>query len=124
MKKSTRRIQEYLSHTQLDDMIRQTAKIAGWLAYHTHNSRYSEEGYPDWTIVKDGITYWIEIKVGKDTLTDAQKAWIKGLPDRHAFAVREANIGLVIDLMTHKFVTRETILIPQLMLATENELLK
>ena len=114
-----------MTHKQLDDMIRQTAKITGFLAYcHAFDSRKSEAGLPDWILVKDGIVYFIEIKVGKDKLSDDQKAWVKALPSRHAFVVRESNIGLVIDLMTHKFVTRETILIPQLMEATELELLK
>ena len=63
-----------MSHKQLDDMIYQTAKLTGWLAYHTYRSAKSEPGYPDFTLVKDGITYWVEIKVGKDKLSDDSKS--------------------------------------------------
>jgi hypothetical protein len=74
-----------MTHTQLQNQIREACKLLGLLHYHTHDSRKSEPGYVDSTIIAPaghplaGVLYCIELKAGKDTLTDDQQAWLKAL---------------------------------------------
>lgn len=71
------------------------ARITGWLAYHTWDSRKSEKGYPDLTLVRHPRLVFAELKVEKvrprvpaaamqvrpawlahRDLDDAQAAWL------------------------------------------------
>ena len=56
----------------------------GWDYYHTGDSRRSQPGFPDLTLVKDGKVIFAELKREKNSyLKDAQKKW---LTDLHAAA--------------------------------------
>jgi len=52
------------------------AKATHWpVAYHTHISKRSSEGWPDLTMVRNGVTVYAELKREKGgRLSDAQKA--------------------------------------------------
>jgi hypothetical protein len=59
----------------------QVAKGFGWTVYHTHDSRRSEEGFPDLAMRRDE-TYTLralvaELKVGDNMPTKAQRAWLE-----------------------------------------------
>lgn len=58
------------------------AKERGWLVYHPYDSRRSEAGYPDLTMVHPvhGII-WGELKSRDGKVTDAQQAWLAALRD-------------------------------------------
>lgn len=55
------------------------AKEHHWLCYHTHDSRRSLPGYPDLTLVREGVCLWSELKVPGGTLTLQQAHWLKAL---------------------------------------------
>lgn len=55
------------------------AQRAGWLVYHTYDSRKSQPGFPDLTMVRKGWLIIAELKVGKNTLEPAQKDWADAL---------------------------------------------
>lgn len=53
------------------------ARANGWLAYHTHNSRRSELGFPDCVFVRERLIV-AELKTDTGKLANAQEAWIEG----------------------------------------------
>lgn len=55
------------------------AREHGWLCYHPHDSRRSLPGYPDLTMVREGVCLWSELKVPGGTLTLQQAHWLKAL---------------------------------------------
>jgi hypothetical protein len=72
------------SESQEDDVresvflgkVRAIAKRYGWLAYHTHDSRRSEEGFPDLVLVRsDGILF-VELKTNAGKVTRQQAVWL------------------------------------------------
>ena len=58
------------------------ARQQGWLVYHPYDSRRSEAGYPDLTMVhlRHGVI-WAELKTRDGKVTDAQSAWLTALQD-------------------------------------------
>lgn len=66
---------------QLQDQILDMAKSLGWLAYHTHDSRRSQKGFPDLTLVHEKqrrLLFW-ELKSQKGRATPEQKVWMATL---------------------------------------------
>ena len=55
--------------------IRKLAKQHGWLMYHTHDSRKSEEGFPDFVLVREAVLMY-EGKTNTGKLTPAQQTWL------------------------------------------------
>ena len=51
------------------------ARLQGWLVYHPYDSRRSQKGFPDLTMVRDGRLMFAELKTGKGKLTPAQEEW-------------------------------------------------
>ena len=45
------RLAKTMTEAELMELIREACAKMGLKAYHTHDSRRSEAGYPDWTIV-------------------------------------------------------------------------
>lgn len=56
-----------------------SARAAGWLAYHTHDSRRSEPGFPDAVFVRDGRIVFAELKAARGRVTPEQRAWLEAL---------------------------------------------
>jgi hypothetical protein len=56
--------------------IRQLAKPYGWLAYHTHDSRHSEAGFPDLVLTNGVNLIMAELKTNTGKLTKDQATWI------------------------------------------------
>ena len=42
-----------MSEDELDDVIREACRVRSLLAYHTHDSRRSAPGFPDWVAASD-----------------------------------------------------------------------
>lgn len=54
-------------------------RAAGWLTYHTWNSKHSDAGFPDLICVKDERIVAIELKVGRNRPTGHQRRWLEAL---------------------------------------------
>jgi hypothetical protein len=68
----------------LQESVREMAVTLGYLVYHTHDSRRSEPGYPDLTMVGHGRLLVRELKRQSGRLgvvTPEQKAWLAALTD-------------------------------------------
>jgi hypothetical protein len=66
------------------------AKALGYLAYHTHDSRRSEPGYPDLHLVHDGrgISMFRELKTRTGRISPDQRKWGAALTAAgHDFAI-------------------------------------
>lgn len=56
------------------------AKLHGWRAYHTHDSRRSERGFPDLVLVRKGVCVFAELKRSRaEKPTAEQLAWLADL---------------------------------------------
>lgn len=55
------------------------AELNGWDVYHTHDSRGSQEGYLDLTMVRDGVLCFVELKDEEGQPTPAQERWMEKL---------------------------------------------
>lgn len=62
----------------LDAHVRKLIKDLGLLGYHTHDSRRSPGGFPDWVIVGEGVMFR-ELKKQNGIVTLAQRQWIDTL---------------------------------------------
>ena len=65
----------------LDKVVR-LAKDAGWMVYHTYDSRRSEAGFPDLVLAhRDHGVIFAELKSASGKLTPAQQKWQNELSD-------------------------------------------
>lgn len=61
--------------------VRDYAEVGGWLAYHTHDSRHSDAGFPDLVLVHpltDRLLF-VELKATTGRLRCTQRAWLDAL---------------------------------------------
>lgn len=70
---------EMTSEIDLQTHILLLARHLGFLAYHTHDSRRSEKGFPDLVLVKEGRLIFAELKRQKGTYGPGQEDWLKAL---------------------------------------------
>ena len=52
------------------------ATLYGWKAYHTHDSRRSQEGFPDLILIRRTRMIVSELKTQEHTTTAEQRAWL------------------------------------------------
>jgi VRR-NUC domain len=57
------------------------ARINGWLAFHAHDSRRSQPGFPDLTLVRGGLLMFVELKTASGRVSPAQQQWLAALSD-------------------------------------------
>ncbi len=67
-----------MTERQLSDAVSEAAKLLGWHAYHTHDSRRSAAGFPDWTFARDRVIF-AELKTEKGVLSVDQDLWLDAL---------------------------------------------
>ena len=70
---------ERWSEKQFTAQVEALAERHSWLVYHTHDSRRSQPGYPDLTMVRDGRVIFAELKTVKGRPSAAQKKWLAAL---------------------------------------------
>ena len=68
-----------LSERGFQTLVLELARLTGWLAYHTFNSRRSAPGYPDLCLVRGNVCVMAELKTNTGRVTQAQQAWLKAL---------------------------------------------
>jgi hypothetical protein len=97
----------HMSEATLDRNVR--AIIAGLrdiggqiAAYHTHDSRHSPSGFPDWVCAGPGGVLWRELKRESGKLTTAQLGWLQALTG----AGQDAGVWRPADLCSGR-ITRE-----------------
>jgi len=64
------------TEVQLLNEVLALAKSYGWLAYHTHDSRRSPEGFPDLVLTNGTSVLFVELKTATGKLTAAQARWL------------------------------------------------
>ena len=64
---------------QFQETIRRLAEGAGWLYYHTTNSRKSPEGFVDTVLVRGPQLLFAELKMPGKRPTPAQQRWLDAL---------------------------------------------
>lgn len=74
------------SEADFQTWVKETALTAGWLYYHTHDSRHSDEGFPDLVLLKGAASMFIELKRDGQNPTAAQTIWIEALRRADLFA--------------------------------------
>lgn len=55
------------------------ATLAGWLVYHTYDSRRSQAGFPDIALVKNQRMIFVELKTNTGRVRAAQQTWLDAL---------------------------------------------
>ena len=76
------------------------ARLNGWLVYHTHKSQRSAKGFPDLTMVRDGVLIFAELKTEKGKMTAAQEEWKDALEDVEAATTEiKDHLGYVLDVL-------------------------
>ena len=68
-----------LSESDFQNTVIELAKLHRWLVYHTFDSRRSDPGFPDLTMVRDGRLIFAELKTEKGRLTGDQAHWLHEL---------------------------------------------
>lgn len=53
--------------------------LYGWRWYHTHDSRRSPAGFPDYVAVREAELLFIELKAERGRLRPAQAEWLEDL---------------------------------------------
>lgn len=68
-----------MSEDDLLGNVRELAHRLGWLCYHTHDSRRSDPGFPDLTLVRGSRLVFIELKSQKGRYRAGQENWLFAL---------------------------------------------
>jgi len=78
---ATRRPTARMTEAAWTAKIRETAAYYGWITYHTHNSKFSERGWPDFVLghPRRRRTIFAELKTETGRLSDPQRAWLTHL---------------------------------------------
>ena len=90
---------------QLLAQVRSLAKTFGFMTYHTHNSRKSEPGYPDLTLLKPRRLIFAELKREVGVMTVEQKEWLARLntvPGVEAYLWKPSDIDQIIAILQRK----------------------
>lgn len=68
-----------MSEADLHNVIMRLARLTGWLAYHTYDSRKSEPGFPDLILVKGETLLAVELKRQARKPNSSQQHWLAAL---------------------------------------------
>lgn len=68
-----------MSEAEFQAKVRKFAKEAGWLIYHTRDSRGSDKGFPDLVLVRPPYVVFAELKREGEKPTPEQQRWLDDL---------------------------------------------
>lgn len=60
-------------------MVTAAAQHLGYLAYHTHDARRSQPGYPDLCLVRGERLVFLELKTERGRVRPEQQVWLDAL---------------------------------------------
>jgi len=60
-------------------MVEELARLEGWIAYHTYDSRRSQPGFPDLVLVRFPRLIFAELKSEKGRVRPEQQMWLDNL---------------------------------------------
>lgn len=85
------------------------ARVLGWMAYHTHDSRRSQPGFPDLVLVSErqGRVIYRELKTEKGRLSDPQRVWLRCLKTAGQDAKVWRPMDLLTDVVLHELMNQE-----------------
>ena len=76
--------EDAISEKTLMESVIEIAEDSGWSVYHTHDSRRSQAGFPDLTLVRSGEIIFAELKSQKGRIKKEQQEWLDRLREnRH-----------------------------------------
>lgn len=91
------------SEREFQRWVIELATLCGWMTYHTHDSRRSQPGYPDLTLLRGKRLLFIELKTEMGALRPEQREWQAAL-----LTIAEASGG-VLSYYTWRPSDRQTI---------------
>jgi protein gp37 len=68
-----------MTEKELSQQVQQLARLKGYRVYHTFLSVYSEPGFPDLCMAKEGRLIFAELKTERGKVTSSQKDWLEVL---------------------------------------------
>ena len=91
-----------LTEKEFQSQVVTLARILGWLVYHPYDSRRSEPGFPDLTMVRAGRLIFAELKSETGKVTLAQKDWARELElsDAEYYLWRPADWNMLERILT------------------------
>lgn len=77
-----------MTEKSLQAQVITTARTAGWLVYHTHDSRRSQPGFPDLVLVhpRRQLVLYRELKTERGRVRPEQRQWLTALAEAGADA--------------------------------------
>lgn len=92
-----------MTEDQFQSTLIEAARLLGWLAYHTHDSRRSEPGFPDLVLVhpKRRRLVFAELKSERGTVKPAQLRWHEALiaAGQEIYVWRPADLQAAVKLL-------------------------
>ena len=77
------------------------ARMFGWRAYHTYDSRRCVAGFPDLVLVRRPRVLFVELKTDRGRLSQSQREWLDALRDCHVevYVWRPADVERVTEIL-------------------------
>lgn len=68
-----------LTEKQFQQRVLDLAALKGWKAYHTHDSRRSQPGWPDLVLIRGQRGIFAELKTDTGRVSAAQQEWLDAI---------------------------------------------
>ena len=107
-KNTKEKVNEVYYYITEEEFMRSVMKIAsdcGWRVYHTRDSRRSQAGFPDLTLVRTGQIIFAELKSQKGRIKKEQQAWLDDLRENghvDVYLWRPSDLQDIIDRLVGK----------------------
>ena len=93
----------YISEEDFMRSVIQIASDCAWSVYHTQDSRRSQAGFPDLTLVRSGQIIFAELKSQKGRIKKEQQEWLDRLRENghvDVYLWRPSDLQDIIDRLT------------------------
>jgi VRR-NUC domain len=95
-------LDRYISEPAFQRQVLQLAHLCGWAAYHTHDSRHSEAGWPDLALCRPPRLLLVELKSSRGRVSQAQRRWLDLLgqcPGVECYLLRPADWDAITEVL-------------------------